>query len=320
MQSIRVRERHSTMRRRQSVAAVCALESRQLLAGNVTLSFTGGTLKLTGDNSANEVTVSQSVGGLQIQALNGTKLNGVVNGTQTIANPTLTEINLQGGNDKLSMNGYVGGIVAALMGSGNDVVRMTSVVNEGSILFDLGSGNDFWTTFGSLATPNQVGGNLTVRGNSGNDSIGLQRVLAAGNLTLTGDNGVDQVAVFDSIVDGTSSIDLGNGNDFMLLLRSRFTGTASILGNTGNDVLGSQSGDFRAATTFDLGNGNDSLLMDQNLFAANLSRIGGNGTDLAYQFNDTVGGASTNSGFETLLTSLTPQADTLYTQLFQRFD
>ncbi len=53
---------------------------------------------------------------------------------------------------------------------------------------------------------------------------------------------------------------------------------------------------------------------------ANLSRIGGNGTDLAYQFNDTVGGASTNSGFETLLTSLTPQADTLYTQLFQRFD
>ncbi len=54
--------------------------------------------------------------------------------------PTLTEINLQGGNDKLNMNGYVGGIVAALMGSGNDVVRMTSVVNDGAILFDLGSG------------------------------------------------------------------------------------------------------------------------------------------------------------------------------------
>ncbi len=27
-----------------------------MLAGNVTLSFTGGTLKLTGDNSANEIT------------------------------------------------------------------------------------------------------------------------------------------------------------------------------------------------------------------------------------------------------------------------
>ncbi len=80
-----------------------------------------------------------------------------------------------------------------------------------------------------------------MRGNSGNDSIGLQRVRVAGNLTLSGDNGVDQ-AVFDSIVDGTTSIDLGTGNDFMLLLRSRFTGTASILGNTGNDVLGSQSG------------------------------------------------------------------------------
>jgi hypothetical protein len=60
--------------------------------------------------------------------------------------------------------------------------------------------------------------------------------------------------------------------------------------------------------------------MDQNLFAGDLSRIGGTGTDLAYQFNDTVAGASTNSGFETLLTSLTPRVDDLYDQLFLRFD
>lgn len=308
------------MRRQPHQPFILALESRCLLAGNVTFQFTGGTLRLTGDNSANEISVSQGVDGLQIRALNGTRLDGVVNGFRAIANPSLIEINMQGGDDTLHLQGYLGGIVAGLMGSGNDVVRMTSVVNSGAMLFDLGTGNDFWTTFYTADRPNQIGGNLTVRGNSGNDSIGLQKVLVNGEMTLDGAIGVDEIAVFDGIVEGNATVDLGSSNDYMLILRSTFRSASSILGNSGNDLMGIQSSRFVGSTTVNLSSGNDSLVMDENQFTGNLSRIGGSGADLAYQFHDILGGTSTNSGIETLLTTTSPRVEDLYRQLFLRFD
>lgn len=289
-----------------TIAPLAALESRALLSGNVLLQFSGGTLRLTGDNSNNQIAITQNVEGLQITALNGTKLGGVTNGTQIISNPTSTFIDLKGGDDTLSMEKYLGGSVNILLGSGNDGLTMTSAVAEGAFTADLGSGNDTLNATGTADSPNQASA-VTLKANSGNDRLLIDQLSTTGKLDIDCSSGNDVLGLSHVRSTDTAKVDLGTGNDLMKVSDSVFNSTATFLGNTGDDIIGSIGNRFASLISIDLGNGKDSLLSESNQMEADVSRLGGTGTDLSYRNSDTVAGTETINGFESLATSTTPQ-------------
>src|ERR1700759_4770088 len=103
------------------------LENRSMLAGNVTASVAAGNLTITGDNSANIITVTELANN-QWQIIGAaTKVNGKTQITTAPATGTVT-INMNGGNDVLVVHdANVGGHLTILMGAGNDATTLFNI-------------------------------------------------------------------------------------------------------------------------------------------------------------------------------------------------
>src|SRR4051812_3678573 len=86
-------------------AMIESLETRRLLAGNVTVTDVGGVLSIIGDNKSNQVQITSdvSVTGYQINGLAGTTVNG--------------------GASAFFDAHFVARDVSVSMGNGDDVVR-----------------------------------------------------------------------------------------------------------------------------------------------------------------------------------------------------
>ncbi len=91
----------STTRRLQ----VESLENRELMAGNVTVSFSNGDLRITGDANANHVQVRQASPG--VYTITGVTTGGAATKVNNVANGTITARGVNGN-------------VVVQMGSGND--------------------------------------------------------------------------------------------------------------------------------------------------------------------------------------------------------
>ena len=302
-----------------------ALEVRQMLAGNVVASVTGSTLKITGDNSANELAIAQTSEGLQVQALNGTKLNGVLNGVLTFSNPTQMNIDLLGGHDRLSLADFLGGGVSVKLGSGNDQLNLTGTSNDGAMVIELGSGNDsLAANLGGpgSADPNVVGGNFTLLAGAGNDQLIIESLNALANLSLDAGAGQDVVLLGAGSTDGITNIALGAGNDIMAIPDRTSRGLFSLNAGAGDDLLGLRNGDYKQSTVFDMGAGKDALLSQFNTFEGNVTRLGGVGPrdaiDTLYTASDSAFLDNTVTGFESLPTT-EAAVSVLYTRLVNAF-
>ena len=111
------------------------LEDRQMLAGNVTMQWSGDNLTLAGDGYSNRVYVYDSGSSVTVQGLE-TRLDGTINGTQNV--------------------GRIHNLTI-LMGRGNDVVV---IENVGADAF-----------FDPDGTPQELTGRIVVRGGYGRDQI-----------------------------------------------------------------------------------------------------------------------------------------------------
>src|SRR5262245_27198229 len=116
------------------------LESRQLLAGDVTVSVSGGDLTITGDGAANGVLMFQLgdgqyriAGVRQVGAATRIRLGNSTASYQTVTGVTDdVVINLQGGNDRVTVTHNPGFSLYSTLpddltiytGSGDDVVRL----------------------------------------------------------------------------------------------------------------------------------------------------------------------------------------------------
>ncbi len=293
----------------QCISPISALESRQLLAGSVQATVTGGSLKITGDLFANEISIDQTVSGLRVRASGGTRLNGTTNGELFFINPTLTTIDLKAGNDQLTLASFLGGGVSVQMGHGNDQLVLSGITTDGDLVVDLGYGNDglLAKSGGPLSSdPNVVGGNVRLLGNVGDDRMVVQSLNALRNLTLDSGVGNDTVLLGSGSTDGTSSILLGTGNDILSIGARTSRGLFSMNAGSGDDLVGSQSARFLEAATFDMGIGKDALLSQLNTFQANVTRAGGFGIDTLFASGDTLFAGNTISGFETQPTTVAP--------------
>jgi len=141
------------------------LETREVPAGNVTATLSGGALFLAGDQFSNQVSVQQnSLGDIVILGRNGTTING---------------------QPSVYAGRGIPGAFAADMGAGDDHLEVLGVF-AGAITLQGGLGND------SLVLGNVgAAGNIELYGGEQNDNIVLEGVWAHDTLWADGNNGSD---------------------------------------------------------------------------------------------------------------------------------
>lgn len=181
--------------------AVDQLEARDVPA--VSLTFSGGSLTLVGDNQNNNLTVTATAAN-QVQVLNGV-----------------------GAGPQANMGTYaLTGSLRVQMGNGADTVTLNLGANTlgGSVLIDAGNGND---SVSVVAAGGTLSGALALRGGLGNDTVNVN----AGTGAAAG-NFAGMVSVDGGL--GADAVNLGNDAGV-----SRFGG--SVLVSAANAVQWSTS-------------------------------------------------------------------------------
>ncbi len=185
------------------------LETRALLAGNITASVNAGELDITGDTASNSVQVWQTGSGTwKVQGI-ATTINGS-HATFTATGVTGNiEANLNDGNNFIKVfNGTVPGALSIITGKDNDIVQVTKVSTglsttggASSLAIDVGNGNNTVTLSG-----------VTTSGETQIDSVNGNAVISLSNVTA---NTSDLI--------GTNDVDTGNGNAIISLSHVKMT-------------------------------------------------------------------------------------------------
>jgi hypothetical protein len=170
------------MRRKHPSKLHCeSLESRCLLAGNVSASVSGIDLNITGDNLGNTISV-ESIGAGKVQVRGfGTSVNGTPDGIKTFS---------------------VSGDINIRMNAGADVVRVTNLVIRDNLSVDLGPG-----TNEVLLGQSAAGDNVRF-GGTPSGPLYIQD-----NLGVVGNIFADRALQSHVHVQGTGTVSLGDGND-----------------------------------------------------------------------------------------------------------
>jgi hypothetical protein len=194
---------HKMNRQEQKQRSFERLETRSLMAGNVTAAVVGGNLTITGDDVANYISLRElgDTGKWEIVGLK-TSING--NAPRVVTAPVTGSItiNLNGGADRLNIHdGNVPGHLFITMGDGDDTASLSNL---------------------------QLGTYLHFEGNDGNDAIAVKNVQVtdpsfAFFSTIDMQNGNDR-AVVRNFNDQDLSLTMGSGDDHLKMTNCAFLG------------------------------------------------------------------------------------------------
>lgn len=274
--------RTNNTRRRQvrgSVRPVASLESRTLLAGNVTAAIVDGELLITGDDAANDITILKTAAGVIVRG-NSTTINGASTDFVAFATAVTTT-----------------GKITADMGAGDDKVQIDDLTLDGRVVFNGGAGND---KLGLTKAILKSG--LGFRGNEGNDSLVLDQSTIDGDLFAFCGAGDDLVTLTGSEVkhslimygrDGADGLNLNNskvgrwlieymgqGDDNVRIANGSTTKHVQMWGQGGADVVQVNESDTSKSFAARMGRGNDAVSFEGDVDVANRLIVrGGGGTD-----------------------------------------
>jgi Ca2+-binding RTX toxin-like protein len=234
----------------------------------VTALFSAGTLRVTGDDQDNVITISRDEGGTILVNNGDVAIQG---GTATVANMSHLHLVGAGGNDNISLNESNGALPGAdfLGGAGDDVL----IGGSGDDFFDGDAGNDtvFMGAGDDTFQWNPGDGSDTVDGQIGSDTMVFNGSDASENIVISA-NG-DRVQFTRDVgnvtmdLDGVEEIDFNalGGADTITANNQRATdldvvklnldGTAG--GGDGQTdaviINGTENDDFAQVATFDNG-------------------------------------------------------------------
>ncbi|MFK7818543.1 MAG: hypothetical protein AB8G99_07485 [Planctomycetaceae bacterium] len=192
-----------------AIADVQVLETRALLAGNVSVSMQGDNVLLKGDSRANSISITTVAEGVQILGTRGTFVNN--SPFMLIPNTEIgnMDFRMKGGNDTVVLVADVGGNVTGRMGPGSDTFSVTA----------------------------SIGGDLSVK--TGSAIPGTADVVSVSASTITGDTNIkggggrQRVVVNASQFVGDTAISLGGGNDLFEVSTTLFGGGLNANGGGG---------------------------------------------------------------------------------------
>ena len=288
-------------------------------AGNDTISITGrfgANLVLTGGAGLDTISVSKSTVAvdLNLDAGDGNDRvtvsdstvgrdaviqSGMGNDSVTVSGTTVNRnlsLNDTGGNNTFRITNsssrgdiLVGGALGSL-GAGNDSLVMNGVTAgfkagvtaTGSILINLGDGNNVLSMSNSRTLGTAIGNGILITSGIGNDVLGIADSQSANLITINagdGGNRVELTRVTANAI-GALNITTGLGADSVKLDQVIIGGIGAIDTGAGNDILQITNSRFIGLFSATMGDGDDSAYLSSNFFAtANSSIIGGLGID-----------------------------------------
>lgn len=213
--------------------ALLAWPSLTTAAGNVTVRFVRGVLRVTGDAEDNKIAlVSEGVGQVEVGSFDpaGT-LNHVMGGTFVA----------EGVRD-----------VIVSLGAGDDWINLLDVHAPGVLRLDTGRGND------TINGQDTGAGTLQILTGPGDDTIGWDGG-GCKSLKISTGAGTDDLSLSAFNVDGDTFIDMGSGSDRFESFVQTFGGRVKVLVGTGDDTIAMDSSTFKGPATFDGGRGSDTF-------------------------------------------------------------
>lgn len=254
---------HSPTRRRSTKSVsqagiIRSLESRVLLAGNVTASLSAaGTLTINGDSNNNRIDITDDgLGTIVVHEDAG----GTVNGSNDIEFNSADVKNVV-------INGR----------AGNDDVRVVDLDISGFLTANLGAGMDDFSVDTS-----HIGGKLTVLGSVGNDHIDLFTTEVDGATYINSDGGSDQVHFQDFLAHGVVTVLTGVGDDEVEISdgASTFDQAVNVLTDGGSDYVRAGDGTtFDGAVTINTGANADQVEASTSTFNGKVTVLLGAGAD-----------------------------------------
>jgi hypothetical protein len=289
--------------RKRRIFRVERLETRQLLAGNVTAALNAsGDLLISGDALDNVVVITQNMAGdVNVQGVANTSINGVLNGSATFLVGDLSgnaTIDLWAGADELDVNQVeVPGNVAISTGADDDSVDIFQCQVGGSVQFDLGDGTNTLNFLSStisgelrvaggvnddavMISGSQAGALVALNLSGGNNQVYAGASMFGATLVVSAGAGHDAVTVNQSNVQTHLSLLLGNGQNTVVV-----TGGAAIGGNlyvsagVGGDQVSLTEATVAGRVILELGGGANSLYANTLSVTGNLSYTGTDGAD-----------------------------------------
>jgi hypothetical protein len=225
----------ANIRRAGKTLSLEYLERREPLAGDVSAFIADGSITVTGDGAANEISISRtSATSVTILGV-GTKINGDSNPLTLAGFSKDLIINLGGGDDIVRLAGSgseplgIGGNLTLRTNDGNDQIHLADVSVTGNATLDAGAGHDFMTASASAS------------------DWGLR--VARTTSIATGD-GVDQVR-FDQVqfLDRVA-VSMAGGNNQLVFTNASFAKLLTAGGGAGNDELRIANGTFGQSPVF----------------------------------------------------------------------
>jgi hypothetical protein len=224
------------------------LESRLVLAGNITASQVGEDLVIVGDDLANSLTLGQSgagsftLSGMNRDFVHDTTVNGQNTGTSAVVFNGVTGnvvIRLGNGDDQIqtdrnSLQIEIGKALVIDAGAGNDQLAYlhTRSVRIGTqLVVNLGDGHDHFNGLFITAGTDQI-----VYGESGNDTIIVQGGTAR-NVAIHSGDGFDAAHVVAFQVLNSLLLDGGNEGDHLVLIYSSLANDSAVVGGSGGDAI-----------------------------------------------------------------------------------
>jgi cyclophilin family peptidyl-prolyl cis-trans isomerase len=216
------------------------LETRCLLAGNVTVSLSDAAVIVTGDSLANDLELVAAPGTLTLRGRSGTTINGTqapfaISSTSTaLDRPLLVRL-----------------------GAGNDVFSVGSDVRFSRPVQVLGESGDDTLSFTGTAFDRL----LSVNTGIGSDTVVFSRITAGGALDVEAE-GTLQFAMADTTLNRSLSVQTSSGADSLVVTGSTINGSVVLLTGRGDDNIAFQNSILRSSLYVDAGRGRDVVLLD----------------------------------------------------------
>lgn len=278
-----------------------SLEGRALMAGDVSASIQLGSLKIEGDQLANDIAVADLGGGkVEIVGQNGTKVNGV----DSVVLDRFTanvKMELRGGDDVVSWKGidsHTSSRFKIETGAGNDTIVVDQLY-AGLAEVESGLGNDtvrFGSAKANLAKISTGDGDDAVLIGASLDAASA--LISVVNLKVETGAGNDRVDIqhadfFASMV----KAETGAGNDSVLVRDAKGSASLKVSTGLGTDNVTIEDTAFKTIDA-ELGAGDGDTLTLQRVTSTKAKLQGGLGTADKLVILDSVLGKLERSGFE----------------------
>ena len=199
--------------------------------GDVVTTLTGSSLVVTGDRSADAVTIEEAPGGLTVTGFGGTLVDGSSD-VVTIPGVERLTVKLGDGNDRLTLtNVTLPRGFDLRLGRGNDSVFVERA-SAGSSRIRTGNGYDDVIVFGVSRFDS-----LAVETSNGNDFVEVDDTFVSGDLKIDTGSDEDDVTVFATEVGNDMHMRLGNDDDVLVLVDVVIDDDTKLDGENGDDAL-----------------------------------------------------------------------------------